>query len=409
MKKRKIKDTEEQIPLIRHRKQLPRKTIFKIVLILYCIFVSANYIIWLFLHQNPPWGMGLPFMLNGGKLCFILENEGFKEFIKEAISFKWYPPLLRYIFCAYYLIFGITSEKELIVNIAFLIIGILGIYGIGKNLHSRRAGLLAAIIFSSMPIVTFFSKSSYPEFHMSCAAAASLYLLFESKLFRKRRYSILFGISFGLVMLIKWEAIIIFIIPLSLAFIRASRIKSALLCQKVKVNIICSAISAYVVLMPWYLIYLNKYKFALKPNVKPLLSFSPMNILKYLNEEVIMITLGFTYAIIVFVCFIKLINIILNHEKLKKHYNLALMCLCFIASSSIIFIIDPNNITAMISHFSPASIFLSLIISILCFEMKSLILKRGLISTILIYALSSQINSSVNISSFVPDTNMAKL
>ncbi len=73
---------------------------------------------------------------------------------------------------------------------------------------------MAAFLVCSFPIIFGFSRMYWPDFAMTAFVALSIWLLLKTGYFQSRKYSILFGISVGIGLLIKWPFIFYVIGPL---------------------------------------------------------------------------------------------------------------------------------------------------------------------------------------------------
>jgi len=201
--------------------------VYKYPILLFILISSvilANFI-WLRKDALPPVGNGLQDLFPGIYFYSDIKHNDFtlkdfltifnsfsltRHFFSAAVGyiknlFVAYPPLAPLSYASTYLLFGPDSGMELMANSLYLAVALLAIYGIGKYLFNRKAGLLAAFIFASFPGVISISREVYSEFIMSCLLAAALYFLLRTDFFRSRKYSILFGIFLSLTALAKWE------------------------------------------------------------------------------------------------------------------------------------------------------------------------------------------------------------
>jgi hypothetical protein len=183
------------------------------------VVVSIFQWIWLRCDFWPPHGDGIVFILRGMDLATLIKANGIKA-LWDAIVVDHngtFVSLVDLFYALYYVIFGIESEMELMTNMVFLGIGIVGVYGIGARLFNRKTGLIAALLFVSIPGVILFEKLGFREFQLMCFIASTCFLLLETENFTCRKYSILCGLSFGLALTIKYEAILSVCFPLFVA------------------------------------------------------------------------------------------------------------------------------------------------------------------------------------------------
>lgn len=190
------------------------------------LFVLITNFIWLKKDTLPPEGNALqdllpginfysdianlnniayPAILNIFKTPLLIKVSLFKALDYIRSIFFIYPPLVPVSYSLFYILFGPSSEIELMANSLYLALALYSIYGIAKKIFNEKVGLLTTFIFSSFPGIISISREIYAEFFMMCLVALTLYLLLKTDFFRNRKYSLLLGISLGLTALAKWE------------------------------------------------------------------------------------------------------------------------------------------------------------------------------------------------------------
>ena len=179
------------------------KYCFRILLVLLLFHTVNNYII---LTNDDT-----PLLWDGGDYFFksLQYYNVFVNFDSNFISrfndvSLYRPPLLMLSSVPLYLVFGRSTDVAVMTNILYLIILIFSIYGIGRRIHSKEVGLMAAFIVTFFPIIFGMSRSYWQDFPLTAMVSLSLYLLIRTNYFRDRKYSVLFGLSIGLGMLTKW-------------------------------------------------------------------------------------------------------------------------------------------------------------------------------------------------------------
>lgn len=125
--------------------------------------------------------------------------------IFEALTWQGYrPPLVFVMASLLYRIFGVSTDVALMSNSLYIAILLLAVYGIGKRIYGKGVGLIAALLVSLFPILFALSRTFYVDYALVAFVSLSIYLLLESDDFRNRKFSLLFGLSLGLGMLVKW-------------------------------------------------------------------------------------------------------------------------------------------------------------------------------------------------------------
>jgi 4-amino-4-deoxy-L-arabinose transferase-like glycosyltransferase len=169
-------------------------------------------------------------------------------------------PLLPFITSVFfYPIFGVSANIAILTNILFLAILLFSTYGIGKKLYNKNTGLLAAFIVSMYPII--FSVSRFYTVYIGVAAfvTLSIYMLLLSNNFRNYKYSLLFGISFGLCELMLLESIIFIIAPLIYVILLSIKKSSKYEKSKIFSNIFISLFFCFLICGFWYIYNIEKY------------------------------------------------------------------------------------------------------------------------------------------------------
>ncbi len=108
----------------------------------------------------------------------------------------------------------------------YFIILISSIYLLGKNIYSRAAGLIAAYLVSFYPGIFGSSRSSGLDLPLASVVCLVFYFLLRSDEFRRIRYSLFFGLSLGLGMLVKGQLLFFIALPLLYVIFNGFRDKS---------------------------------------------------------------------------------------------------------------------------------------------------------------------------------------
>ena len=152
-----------------------------------------------------------PFLWDGGDY-FLASLKYYDLFTRPGIDFiqrfnevsPYRPPLFMLTSTPFYLLFGRFPEVAVMSTIVFFVILVFSVYGIGKELMSEEAGILAAFIVSIFPIVFALTRSYWSDFPLTAMVSLSVYFLIRTRCFTDRHHTFLFGVSAGLGMLTKW-------------------------------------------------------------------------------------------------------------------------------------------------------------------------------------------------------------
>ncbi|HTY45255.1 MAG TPA: glycosyltransferase family 39 protein [Patescibacteria group bacterium] len=99
------------------------------------------------------------------------------------------------------------------VNAIFLLILLLGVYGIGSALYQPGVGLVSAVLVSFCMMVFGHTRLAMLDFPVACMVSCAVYTLVKTRGFQSRGYSILTGIVFATAVLTKETALAFFLPP----------------------------------------------------------------------------------------------------------------------------------------------------------------------------------------------------
>jgi hypothetical protein len=177
------------------------------------------------------------------------------------VDYHYYPPLVYWVADLFYAVLGTTEEWAAVLSqSAFLAVLALSTYGLGKELWSRRSGLLAALFVVTSPMLVSLFKDVMLDAPLTAVAALALYLLVKSDGFSSRRFSLLFGAVTGLGLLTKWSFALALALPaayaVAVAFLASLRGRS----WSRPVNAAGAAALAFVVAGAWYVTNLERLR-----------------------------------------------------------------------------------------------------------------------------------------------------
>lgn len=136
-----------------------------------------------------------------------------------------YPPLFHISAVPLQMVFGMSEDVAVMVNAFYMAVLLLAVYGIGRKLYDGSVGLLAAVLLSLFPMAFSMSRYFFVDYALMSGVTLSIYLLLLTNGFQSKRYSLLFGISLGLGMLLKWSYIVFLLAPLCYVVVKSSVIQ----------------------------------------------------------------------------------------------------------------------------------------------------------------------------------------
>ncbi len=144
----------------------------------------------------------------------------------QAFTWSWNRPPLPWLPAVLlYRLFGVSTDVALMSNSFYIAILLFSVYGIGKRLYGSGVGLLSAFLVSTYPFLFHLSRTLYPDFPLTAMVALNIYFLLKADRFRDRLHSLLFGLTFGLGLLIKWQFLAFVAGPVVYVIVRSGAIR----------------------------------------------------------------------------------------------------------------------------------------------------------------------------------------
>lgn len=123
-------------------------------------------------------------------------------------------PLLFIAVQPFYALFGITLDSAQIFNILCLAVVIALTYQLGRTMGSARMALFAALLVALFPMMAAMARLFYTEIFLTTMVVLNWLALIRSDGFSNRRWSLWWGASLGIGLLIKWTMPIYLLLPL---------------------------------------------------------------------------------------------------------------------------------------------------------------------------------------------------
>lgn len=125
-----------------------------------------------------------------------------------------YPPLYHIFLATSFFIFGATTNGAIFVNIPFIALLMLSLFGIGVYFKNKLAGLIAAVITPTFPVFLSLQERAAIDYASISVFIFSFFIFLKSRGLHSRKYSIIFGVVVLIELLLKWP----FVVP-SLIFL----------------------------------------------------------------------------------------------------------------------------------------------------------------------------------------------
>lgn len=175
-----------------------------ILLVLLIILASVFQLIWIAQDTRPhPFTDPYPNqILEFVDLLLAGGTHSFQQLL-TVLSTQGRPPLYGLLSVPFVLLFGRSVDSMLLVNVGFMVLLLISVYGLGLTVKDRRVGLLAAFLCATYPTIVNLSHISRPNFAETACVALSLWLLFALVRSRSKPIAWLFGLSLGFGVLIR--------------------------------------------------------------------------------------------------------------------------------------------------------------------------------------------------------------
>jgi 4-amino-4-deoxy-L-arabinose transferase-like glycosyltransferase len=120
---------------------------------------------------------------------------------RASVQDPLHPPLFFASSTPLYWSFATSTDVATMVNVAYWLILLASVYGLGAHLGGRRLGAWATLLAALLPMLYAASRSYYVEFALAALVALTLCLLVAGQGFRRRGITLGFGLVLGLGML----------------------------------------------------------------------------------------------------------------------------------------------------------------------------------------------------------------
>ena len=218
----------ERIVLLRIRNGFIHVSSDEILVTIFVIFFFLRMAFFLAYKPLFDWDAVSSFLPTARK---ISTQGGFTPYISSFRPILFYN-LGWYAFYAwvYNLSTSILAENFRLIPISFLIGIFLGLYLLGKEIHSERMGRLAVLIFGTLPMhsIVLLVYSYYADLLFVMLFLCLSYFSYKYSLTGDLHYAVLIGVSIGTATLVKQMGITLLAFPLfvGLSFIRSGIAKT---------------------------------------------------------------------------------------------------------------------------------------------------------------------------------------
>ena len=167
------------------------------------IGLAAAMVVWLSIDRRPPeWDHAnhLERAVDCRRSLTALGRGGLGEIIAAS---SFYPPVVSCAAGLLYFVFPVVPLTAQAVMWAFLVVGVLALFGAGRRLIDADTGLVAALLFATAPFVVFSLVTFQLDLPLAGMVALALYVLVRTEELALRRWGLVLGAVLGLGMITK--------------------------------------------------------------------------------------------------------------------------------------------------------------------------------------------------------------
>lgn len=165
--------------------------------------LAAVMVVWLGIDRRPPeWDHANH--LERAVACHRSLAAPGRDWLREIIAeSSFYPPIVTCAAGVLYFALPVVPLTAQAVIWAFLVVGTLAVFGLGRRLLDAEAGLLAAFLFATAPFVVFMLLNFQLDLPLAAMVALALYTLVRTEDLSVGRWALGLGLVLGLGMLTK--------------------------------------------------------------------------------------------------------------------------------------------------------------------------------------------------------------
>jgi len=165
---------------------------------------KAAFRYWLFISDSPL------HLFSSYRLYACFLHSAFPVFLKQLLHPWGYPPLVYLVSLPFYSLLGVSFETAMISQGVFVVILAFSLYGCGKKLWGRGAGILAAFLVLSFPGIQLLGKYYMLDLPLAAMVSLGFYFYLKSEHFENLGYALGFGAAFFLGLLTREQVVFYF-------------------------------------------------------------------------------------------------------------------------------------------------------------------------------------------------------
>ena len=223
-------------------------------------FLAGVTLAWLRLDNLPPAWDDAWYLANSLVMFDALVDGGVWGFARQFLTILGTkPPLITILPTPFYLLLGRNPAYALGVNLVFIPVLLTSVYLLGRRCWNSRAGLIAAYVTATMPMLYGLARWYLIEFVLTAFICVGILLLMDPGSFLNRRSAFSIGLVWGMGLLLKVSFPLYYLCPFLYALARFALTPQTRSPEQLpgptKLRLLLwLALPAILLPLPWYLI-----------------------------------------------------------------------------------------------------------------------------------------------------------
>jgi 4-amino-4-deoxy-L-arabinose transferase-like glycosyltransferase len=143
----------------------------------------------------------------------ILETPSARTLFELVTLHDYRPPLLYIAAQPFYALFGVSMDSAQYTNVLLFAVVLVLTFLVGRRVTTERMALFATLLAGLLPIMPAMSRLFYMEHLLTAALLLNVLALLACDGFRNRGWTLTWGVSLGVALLVKWTTPVYLLVP----------------------------------------------------------------------------------------------------------------------------------------------------------------------------------------------------
>lgn len=159
------------------------------------------------------------FWLDEGITVMVVKTHSFLGIITQYIPNDFHPPLYYLILWIWDKVFGYSEIASRLPSVIFGVLAVWIIYLIGKKIHSKKLGIVAALLLAVNPLHIYYSQEARMYSFACFAVVLSFYFLLKMVMDHKSSIYNMVGLFISFLLIFGSDYVAYFVIPAQLVYL----------------------------------------------------------------------------------------------------------------------------------------------------------------------------------------------